>query len=252
MTEPESLTVSDWEGHKRTDFVLNGHPGLLIHPKAPLPQRPWVWRAEFFGAFDYADRALLERGWHIAYYKISDMYGCPQAVTLMKGFHDAVTAFFALDPRADLFGFSRGGLYAVNYAADYPQDVSVLYLDAPVLDIRSWPGGLGAGKGAPKEWQECLQWYHLTEKEARSFSHNPLDRIGQLIEGKIPIMLVAGGADTLVPYAENGAILHKEYTMRGGTIRTILKPDGEHHPHSLEDPSPIVEMIETAYQKRTE
>ena len=61
-------------------------------------------------------------------------------------------------------------------------------------------------------------------------------------------MLVAGGADTAVPYHENGMILHKEYTMRGGTIRTIVKPDCEHHPHSLEDPTPVVEMIE-AFRK---
>ena len=242
------LKKSIWEGYERTDFVLNGHPGHLIHPTEPLPGNPWVWRAEFFGAFDTVDRELIAKGWHIAYYKLSNMYGCPEAVEKMKRFHDAAVAAFGLHPKADIFGFSRGGLYSVNYTAKFPQDISVLYLDAPVLDIRSWPGGLGDGKGAEKEWADCLRWYHLTEEEARSFDHNPLDRIPELIAANIPIMLVAGGADTAVPYHENGMILHKEYTMRGGTIRTIVKPDCEHHPHSLEDPTPVVEMIE-AFRK---
>ena len=250
MNAPEIIGRTIWEGYDRTDFLLNEHPGHIIHPKKPLPGNPWVWRAEFFGAFDTADRALLAKGWHIAYYKLSDMYGCPEAVEQMKLFHDAAAEHFSLDPKADLFGFSRGGLYSVNYAASYPEDIAVLYLDAPVLDIRSWPGGLGDGVGAPKQWEECLGWYRLSEEDARSFDRNPLDRIPELIAGNIPIMLVAGGADSVVPYHENGMILHKEYTMRGGRIRTIVKPDCEHHPHSLEDPAPIVEMIEQTRLER--
>lgn len=248
VTTLENLHTSNWEGYKRTGFLLNGYEGLLIHPRSPLPGRPWVWRAEFFGAFDYADRALLEKGWHIAYYRISNMYGCPEAVKLMKSFRDVVTERFSLNGRAALFGFSRGGLYAVNFAAAYPEDVLLLYLDAPVLDIRSWPGGLGEGSGASREWEDCKRWYGLREDTARAFGQNPLDRIPQLIASRIPVLLVAGDADTLVPYAENGAILHKEYVMRGGCIRTILKPGVGHHPHSLEDPAPIVAFIEGIYR----
>ena len=251
MTAPEIVSKSVWEGFERTDFTLAGRPGHIIHPESPLPGNPWVWRAEFFGAFDMADRALLAKGWHIAYYRLSDMYGCPEAVEQMKVFHDAAVSHFGLDPKADLFGFSRGGLYSVNYAANYPADVSVLYLDAPVLDFRSWPGGLGDGVGAPSCWTECRACYHLSEAQARAYDKQPLDRIPALIAADIPIMLVAGGSDSVVPYHENGMILHKEYTMRGGRIRTIVKPDCEHHPHSLEDPSPIVEMIEQIRRERS-
>ena len=84
---------------------------------------------------------MLQEGYFLLYYKVSDMYGCPQAVEYMRHFHTYVTKEFDLYPKPVLFGFSRGGLYAVNYAAAYPQEVDALYLDAPVLDIRSWPGG---------------------------------------------------------------------------------------------------------------
>lgn len=71
----EEVRISEWEGYQRKDFKLDGHECILVMPKEVHPGKPWVWRAEFFGAFDYADRALLEKGWHIAYMMISDMYG---------------------------------------------------------------------------------------------------------------------------------------------------------------------------------
>ena len=51
MTAPEIVSRSVWEGFERTDFTLAGRPGHIIHPESPLPGNPWVWRAEFFGAF---------------------------------------------------------------------------------------------------------------------------------------------------------------------------------------------------------
>ena len=40
----------------------------------------------------------------------------------------------SLGCRVVLEGFSRGGLYAFNFAATHPTRVAALYLDAPVLD----------------------------------------------------------------------------------------------------------------------
>lgn len=111
----EEVRISEWEGYQRKDFKLDGHECILVMPKEVHPGKPWVWRAEFFGAFDYADRALLEKGWHIAYMMISDMYGCPESISLMEMFYQYITEEEGLNKKADLFGFSRGGLYSVNY-----------------------------------------------------------------------------------------------------------------------------------------
>ena len=107
----EEVRISEWEGYQRKDFKLDGHECILVMPKEVHPGKPWVWRAEFFGAFDYADRALLEKGWHIAYMMISDMYGCPESISLMEMFYQYITEEEGLNKKADLFGFSRGGLY---------------------------------------------------------------------------------------------------------------------------------------------
>lgn len=120
---------------------VDGRESYCVEPKNPDKERRYVWRTEFFGAFDAADLALLKKGWHILYHKVSNMYGCPASIEYMRAFQDYITPVFALNAKAVLFGFSRGGLYAVNYAVAYPERVSALYLDAPVLDICSWPAG---------------------------------------------------------------------------------------------------------------
>ncbi len=237
------ICMSTWEGYGRKDCKLDGHECILVSPRKPYPGSPWVWRAEFFGAFDYADRALLEKGWHVAYIGISDMYGCPEAVAIMEKFYRYMTEKVGLSRRVDLFGFSRGALYAVNFTVGRPEAVSTLYLDAPVLNVRSWPGGFGDAARFEKEWEECKQVYHISEEDASVFKGNPLDKLDQLLAGQVKIMLVAGGADTVVPYKENGKLLASYYEEHGGTIKVIVKPDCDHHPHSLEDPSPIVEYI---------
>jgi len=248
--QENGVRKSEWKGCERTDFFVDGREAIVIAPKRAAAGRPWIWRTEFFDAFAYADMALLEQGWHIAYCRLSHMYGCPGAVELMSGFYEQVKRKFQLAPKAALFGFSRGGLYAVQYAAAHPEHVLALYLDAPALDIRSWPGGKGSGKGAPQQWEECIAVYGLDETAAVRFRGNPLDKAELIVRAGIPILLVAGDKDEIVPLAENGALLEQRVDQLGGSIRTIVKPGVAHHPHSLEQPQPIVDFMNEALAAR--
>jgi len=236
-------TESTWRGFRREDFDFDGHACILVHPDHPRADRAWVWRAEFFDAFAQVDEAMARAGYHVAYIRLSDRYGCPSAVEDMEAFRKMLVETRALRDRPHLFGFSRGGLYAVNYALAFPEHTGRLYLDAPVLDIRSWPGGLGK---APREdtcWRECLDCYGLTEETARTFDRNPLDRAEALAKLSIPVVLVAGGADRTVPYDENGQPFAARFRRAGGEIRLIVKPGCDHHPHSLDDPAPVVAFL---------
>ena len=78
-----------------------------------------------------------------AYIRLSDQYGAPEAVEEMERFRRYMVRRLDLSPRMGLIGLSRGGLYAVQYAGQYPQHTAALYLDAPVVDIQSWPGRYG-------------------------------------------------------------------------------------------------------------
>ena len=46
-----------------------------------------------------------------------------------------------------------------------------------------------------------------------------------------------------MPVEENTAIVEKRYKELGGEITVISKPGVGHHPHSLKDPTPIVDFV---------
>lgn len=231
-------------GCEKHIFEYKGRRVTVLLPQDKDIDNKWVWKAEFFGAFDYVEQALLKDGWYIVHYNVENMYGCDESIKLMKKFRDYIVKQYALSKKAAIFGFSRGGLYTVNYALTYPKDVGLLYLDAPVLDLKSWPAGYGDGEGAPECWEECKKWYNLTEETAKEFNKNPIDRAEELIKTKIPLILVCGDSDTVVPFSENGEKLAEKYEENGVLkFKLIVKNGVGHHPHSLENPKEITDFI---------
>ena len=231
----------EYHGFRRVDFELNGHEGTVIFPHTVKRGNPWIWRAEFLGAFDNADVELLRRGWHLAYYKISDMYGCPQAVEKMRGFYQHVRASYGLAEQTILFGFSRGGLYTLAFAGKYPHLMQAVYLDAPALDVFRWPlCPAWAGRG---EAADCRRRYGLAEGATES-PDNPVNQLPVLIEHRIPAALICGLADEAVPYELNGKLLADAYESTDIPFFKRLKPHCGHHPHGLDDPTELADWID--------
>lgn len=234
---------SAWEGFDRLDFVVDGRACLLVQPQTAAASKPWIWRTEFFGHEPQADIALLRHGFHVAYLNVQNMYGAPVALDHMDRFYEHVTQQYGLGAKPVLEGFSRGGLFAFNWAARHPDRVAGLYVDAPVCDFKSWPAGWGRGRGSPADWQRCKQVYGLTDDQARQYRGNPVDQLAPLAQARLPILSVIGDADDVVPVAENTLLVKARYEQLGGPITVISKPGVGHHPHSLVDPAPIVAFV---------
>lgn len=230
----------EWEGYRKRVLSVNGRESYVVCPEEAAEGRPWIWRAEYFGAFDSADRALLKRGWHIGFHKVSNMFGCPASVESMKAFHDKVCEELALSPRAVLFGFSAGGAYSLQYAGAYPEDVRALYLDAPAIDLRIFERVEEPEKTL---CDRCGTPCGLTVRESLDKMGIPMERTDFYAAHHIPILLVAGLRDEAAVYDRHGGPFVERYRAAGGEIETILKPECAHHPHSLEDPQPIVDWI---------
>lgn len=234
---------STWNGFERIDFQVGGRNCLLVLPKTAAPGKPWIWRTEFFGHEPQADIALVGKGFHAAYVNVQNMYGAPAALDAMDAFYTRLVNDYHLAPKVVLEGFSRGGLFAFNWAARHPERVACLYVDAPVCDFKSWPGGKLRGKGSPGDWERLKRVYGLTEQQALAYRLNPVDNLEPLAKAKIPILDVCGEADTVVPVEENTRLVERRYRQLGGEIQVIAKPNCEHHPHSLKDPAPIVSFV---------
>jgi len=216
-------------------FEYNGYRATVVVPEGANGE--WVWKAEFFHAFDSAERALFEEGYTRVYYSVSNRYGSYEAVRLMHKFYQYVTREFKLRDKCHLFGFSRGGLYAFNFCLFYPEYVASLYLDAPVLDMKSWPP-----KGS-EEQEQLFAEYTLNAETLPLFRENPLDNLDEFFSLGIPLMVVAGDADELVPLDENAGILLDYCKANGIAVESLIKPGCGHHPHSLEDVTPIVSFV---------
>lgn len=216
-------------------FMFNGYEATVIRPDNPNGK--WIWKTEFFHAFEGAEIALCELGYTRVYYKIRDKYGSYDAVRLMHNFRKFVVEKFDLDEKCILFGFSRGGLYAFNFALFYPEYVEKIYLDAPVLDMRSWPG-----EGSENR-EQVYEEYSLTKETIKTFKGHPIKNLAEFFSHGIPLLLVAGGADEVVPFEENSGLMIEYCKKNGINITCFVKPECKHHPHSLDDVSPIVDFV---------
>jgi lysophospholipase L1-like esterase len=146
---------------------------------------------------------------------------------------------------------SRGGLIVYNWAEKNSEKVACVYADAPVLDGKSWPGGLGNGKGSAADWETFKKVYGLkSDKDISNFQGNPIDNIESIAQGGYPMLHVCGAADKVVPIDENTKPFEAVIKAKGGDIEVIYKEGVGHHPHSLENPTPIVDFILRATDKK--
>ena len=234
----------DYHGYTMHNRIVNGCKAHLVEPAVPLPGRPWVWRTMFWDAFPAADLALLQAGFHLGFIDVGNTFGCPDAMKHFNAFYRVMTRKYGLSRKPALEGLSRGGLYAYRWAYVNTGKVGCIYGDAPVCDMKSWPGGKGAGEGSPSDWQLAIKDYHFAnEQEMMDFKGNPIDILAPIAAAHIPIIHVCGDADTTVPKAENTDIVRKRYMAMGGDFVLIVKHGCNHHPHGLKDPTPVVDFI---------
>ncbi|MGD0089238.1 MAG: prolyl oligopeptidase family serine peptidase [Planctomycetota bacterium] len=235
---------SVYHGCDRYDFTVAGRAVLVVTPKEPAPGKPWVWRAEFFDAFPGFDVAMLEKGYHLVYMDVQNLYGGPEAMKLFDALYAAMTEQYGLSKKPVLEGLSRGGLFVFNWAARHPESAGCVLGDGAVCDFKSWPGGKGKGKGSPGDWQRLIQVYSFKdEAEALAYKLNPVDNLEPLAKAQVPIVMVTGDADEAVPHDENTLLVQARYEKLGGVIKVFIKPNGKHHPHGLPDPAPVVAFV---------
>jgi len=250
--KPFPVPVTDFRGYDRYSFLVNDSKVMVICPKKVASGRPWIWRGAFWGDKVYpfteqtvvADLQLLDKGFYLVVAGPSIPLGHPEANKGLDEVYREMTTTYGLAKKPALVGMSREGLWIYGWASENPEKVSCIYLDNGVCDFKSWPGGKGGGKGDTKQWEYLLKVYKfISEEEALAYKRNPIDLLAPLAQSNVPLLHVCGASDDTVPYEENTGLVKSRYEALGGNIQVILKPGAGHHPHGLEDPTPIVEFI---------
>lgn len=234
------MKESLWNGFKRLDFTFEGRAAIIVFPGDSNGK--WLFKTEYFDAFPNFEIDMVRRGWYLAYVENETRWGLETDIDLKKRFCTFIAEEYGLCKKCVPVGMSYGGLFASKFAAKYPECVFALYLDAPVMNLLSCPAGIGVANN--DLWQEFVRATGVTLSELISYRENPIDKMHLLLENNIPIIMVYGDSDDVVPYSENGALLEAYYRKNGGTIVTIGKHGCGHHPHGLEDTTPIIEFVE--------
>jgi pimeloyl-ACP methyl ester carboxylesterase len=244
--------ASEWHDFRRFDFKFDTRDAIVVMPDWTAKGIPWIWRARFFGHEPQLDIALLEKGYHLVYLDVANLFGSPTAVAHWDRFYDYLVTRKRFHKKALLEGMSRGGLMIYNWANANPNHLAGIYADAPVLDFKSWPGGprRKTNQGQQRTWENLLEAYGFEDDdEALAFLGNPVDHTNQILEARIPLFHICGESDIVVPYSENTGLFKNRYQRAGGSLfREIVKPHIGHHPHSIPNPQPLVEFVEACYE----
>jgi pimeloyl-ACP methyl ester carboxylesterase len=149
-----------------------------------------------------------------------ESYGSPAGVQAAEALHaEMVRRGYSQKPV--LLGRSRGGLWASAWAIAHPEFTAGLAGIYPVYDWRTYPGVEGAAAA-----------YGLTPAElaAQAGELCPIEQIGQLAEANVPVCIIHGDVDTVVPLDRNSGELHKRYVAAGkGELVNLIVPAGQGH-----------------------
>jgi len=251
---PEGEVV-DWYGYRRHNFTIAGCEAFIVEPPHPATGLPWSWCLQWADAFVPRTPALklLERGFHHVHCNVFSTYMNEEGVKKLEQFY-ALLQSLHFHKKAALFGLSYGGLFSLRWAAEHPETVGVIWLDAPVcsLTFASERNEHNASPDRQKHYQEeaakHFRAYNVsTGEELSRHPLNPLNNYLPIATAKIPILAIRSGQDQSVLPESNIDILEKKLLEAGGNIQVVHRDLYGHHPHGLDDPAPLADFILSHY-----
>lgn len=232
-----------WRGYGYEEMQFEGKHALVVFPVKANGYL--AIKTEYWDAFPEAiEDGLLQSGFHLCFVQNENRWGTDVDLDRKARFVQFVQERYGLRKACVPVGMSCGGLIAIKFAAKYPEFVKCLYLDAPVLNYMSCPCGFGIGQPLSRDNTEILNALGFESmSELICYRDMPMDRIPDLIQNRIPVVMVAGDSDQIVPYCENGKLLADAYRKAGVDIETYIKAGCNHHPHGLDEPKLVLHSM---------
>lgn len=207
-------------------FEIEGNKAFLYAAPKPAEGKPWVWYAPTLRSLAFGERRqyferFLQAGISIAGCDLGEVRGSPASTAKFTQFYDEMVKR-GWSPKPILLGQSRGGMMTLAWAFRHPDKVRAWVGIYPVCNLASWP--LKNSKA------QTLADFALPEAElvARLKEFNPVDNLRSLLANKVPMFVVHGDSDVVVPYDDNTRLLKERYEAGGGAITVKVIP-GEGH-----------------------
>lgn len=210
-------------------FAVEGRTAFLFTPadvaEPKLAAKPWILYGPTLPSYpDKAEQWMHEQftkaGVAVAGIDVGEAYGSPASVKAAEALHaEMVRRGYARKPA--VLGRSRGGLWASSWAIAHPEWTAGIGGIYPVYDWRTYPG---VEKAAPA--------YGLTPEEllARVGELCPIERINAAAQADIPVCIIHGDDDAVVPLGPNSAALKQRYESAGkGSLVNLIIAEKQGH-----------------------
>lgn len=201
-------------------FLIEDRPAFVLLPemqKRRTPQ-PWVMYAPTLPAYPdqhekWMHEQFLAAGVAVAGIDAGEAYGSPDGRKLMTALYEELTTNRDFAEKPCLLGRSRGGLWVSSWAIANPQRVAGIAGIYPVFDLRTYPG-----------LERASSAYGLTASELEESleKHNPIARCDVLAKAKIPVCIIHGDEDNVVPLKENSIALAEQFQKLGAANQMQL------------------------------
>jgi pimeloyl-ACP methyl ester carboxylesterase len=201
---------------------------------------PWVWYAPMLRddrghqthpskRHNWMFERLVKAGFAVAGVDVGESWGNPAGRLGFTKFYEHMIKEFGLAPKACILAEDRGMLMVLNWAAENADKVQRIGAIYPVCKIT--PTAFFArmydlaGNDNDKENEAALK--------AAFKQHNPMDRLEPLAKAKVPMLLLHGINDKVVPAISHSGDLTLRYRKLGGPVRFVLKRNERHEPTDM-------------------
>lgn len=241
----------------RIVFEFEGCEAWVVEPREPAADGRWVWCMEWPTAFQERTgvKDLLTAGFRwvtfnpasSGFRKVHAGNQSDEMVAKRHRFQQYLVKVLGLNAKCCLVGMSWGGFYSVRYASIHPECVKAIYLDAPLLDFSTLcsyrhtdkkTGEVGGEHKALSEYYD----FATVDYEGKDDPFQSVNRAKPIAEAKIPILLLYGGKDGVVPPAKNCERFAPEFVKYGGELCMEKRWSFGHHPHGV-DPVETIRIV---------
>lgn len=166
--------------------------------------------------------SFLEAGIAVAGIDVGEAYGAPKSLKVFDALYRELVDKYHFAKKPVLFGRSRGGLWVSSWAISDPARVAGIIGIYPVFDFTTYPGIEKAARAYE------LAPAALLERQAE---FNPIKHIDVLAKARIPVVLIHGDVDKVVPFEQNSAEFARQYEKAGADslVKLIVLKDQGHN-----------------------
>ena len=200
-------------------FLVDDRPAFILWPsqeKRSRPQ-PWIMYSPTLPRHPdvhekWMHQQFLDAGVAVAGIDVGESYGSPEGRKHFSALYKELTTKRNFGAKPCLLGRSRGGLWSSSWAIRNTNKVAGIAGIYPVFDLTTYPG-----------MKRAALAYKMSEEDlaAAIKQHNPIEKVGVLAKAEIPIFLIHGDVDNVVPIKQNSARVVKIYRNSPGAKQLV-------------------------------